>query len=100
MNELVVECYRDERDCSFTIRIHDGLRFVLIHVYDEAIVAAEDYQDVMRNAFRDLCNEWLRRHGRAIKAIEPTEEGTFWSVEYDDTIIDGEVVEERKALGA
>lgn len=85
---------------SIIVRIQDDEHYVELPVYHETLVAAVSAREVKRRTLEMLVAEWLSRYGETIYAIEPTQEGTAWTITRTHPDIDGEVISEALEIPA
>lgn len=100
MNESpVVKVWQESSSCQLIVRLeHDG-RYVEHPISDEVLEDAISPQAVIRATLEDLCKVWQYRYNTQDLILLPKEEGCHWTVRYNN-VIDGEVVEERRAIDA
>lgn len=86
--------------CGLMIQIHDK------HNHVEQLVTDEKFEsfvggpkELIYATLQILAEAWTAQYGRRAVVQKPKHEGEAWGVYYDN-VIDGEVVEERRAIGA
>lgn len=98
MRSLTVLWWEDQIHDGVAVRIQDTERYLQTLIPRNHLEPAEDPKEVILAYLESLCHDWYKRYGQHFTAIRSDVEGelTFQVVSGD--VIDGEVIEERKAI--
>lgn len=99
---LLISTYDDLHLWGHTVMLMDERgRYVRTVIYREALEEAQDPIDAWRHALEVLVQKWFEQFRERCEVVEPATEAESWRVrKIHGSTIDGEIVEERRAIGA
>lgn len=100
MSKFSIRTYRDFEIGGLRVQLRCDNRFVEDVITDEQMVDAYSPHVLMKTSLEKLAETWTKEFGGAgLRVWPPAAENEPWVVAPDD-VIDGEIVEERRAIDA